>query len=320
MREEYISRINKVIDYIELNINKELKLEKLARVANFSMFHFHRIFTSIMNEPLNQFIQRIRIEKAAILLITNPKKSITEIAFDCGFSGSASFARMFNETFGMSASSWRKKYNLYDSKIRNMKSKSGKQVGKNRKDFGFFVQYIGSDNNKQIWRVKMENKKELQVEVKEVPDMCVAYIRHVGPFKGDAQLFDSLFTKLMKWAAPRGLINFPETKVMAVYHDDPSITDESKLRLSCCISVPENTEVGGEIGRMTVSGGKYAVARFECGADGYPDAWKSFYGGWLPESGYQPDDKPPFELYLNDPKEHPENKHIFEIWMPVKPM
>jgi len=37
-------------------------------------------------------------------LIVNPKKSITEIAFACGFSGSATFARAFKETFQMSAS------------------------------------------------------------------------------------------------------------------------------------------------------------------------------------------------------------------------
>lgn len=44
------------------------------------------------------------------------------------------------------------------------------------------------------------------------------------------------------------------------------------------------------------------------------------YAGWSPESGYQPDDRPAFELYLNDPKEHPEGKHIVEICAPVKPL
>ncbi len=73
INDEYKSRINNVIDYIESNLKSEMTLDKLADVANFSSFHFHRIFKTIIGETLNQFIQRIRIEKAAALLINNPK-------------------------------------------------------------------------------------------------------------------------------------------------------------------------------------------------------------------------------------------------------
>jgi AraC family transcriptional regulator len=43
-------------------------------------------------------------------------------------------------------------------------------------------------------------------------------------------------------------------------------------------------------------------------------------GEWLPESGYQPDDRPAYELYHNDPKTHPQGKFIIDICMPVKPL
>ena len=81
MRGIYTSRINRVIDYIESNISGDLSLEELAEVAQFSPFHFHRIFRAMVGEPLNGFIQRVRIEKAAAKLIADPRKSITEIAF-----------------------------------------------------------------------------------------------------------------------------------------------------------------------------------------------------------------------------------------------
>ena len=162
--------------------------------------------------------------------------------------------------------------------------------------------------------------KALKVDVKELLDMHVAYVRHIGPYKGDAALFENLFNKLFTWAGPRDLLRFPETKIMSVYHDDPEITDESKLRTSACITVPENTKVDGEIGKMIIAGGKYAMARFELSNDEYQDAWNSLYGDWLPESGYQPDDRPSFELYLNNPKEHPGNKAIVDICIPVKPL
>ena len=125
--------------------------------------------------------------------------------------------------------------------------------------------------------------------------MHVAYVRHVGPYAGDAQLFEGLWQKLCTWAGPRGLIRPPETKMLSIYHDDPNITDEEKLRVSVCLTVPPDTEVDGEIGAMQVPGGRYAVARFELDPSQYGDAWGAVYGGWLPNSGFQPDDRPAFE-------------------------
>lgn len=321
LREEYVSRINRVIDYIETNIDKDLSLEILANVACFSQFHFHRIFRAMVGETLNQFIQRIRVEKAAAQLITNPKKSITEIAFDCGFSGSATFARAFRESFYMSAREWRSKGCLQNRKIRKMNSKESQPVGKIRKDIYVSSYYIDEKTKNLIWRIKMKDKKHIQVEAKDMPEFHVAYVRHIGPYKGDSELFENLFEKLMKWAGPRGLLHFPETKVLAVYHDDPKITDEDKLRTSACITVSEDTPAEGEIGRMTVPGGKFAVARFElAGSEEYEEAWNLVFGGWLPESGYQPDDRLCYEIYQNDPKEHPEGIHIVDICVPVKPL
>ncbi|MCP5105468.1 MAG: GyrI-like domain-containing protein [bacterium] len=99
-----------------------------------------------------------------------------------------------------------------------------------------------------------------------------------------------------------------------------ALTDEDKLRLSVCITVPEDTKGEGEVGKMVVTGGKFAVGRFEINMDEYPHAWYTMMAGWMPESGYQPDDRLCYELYRNDPKEHPENKHIFDICIPVKPL
>ncbi len=150
--------------------------------------------------------------------------------------------------------------------------------------------------------------------------MNVAYVRHVGPYAGQEQLFEGLFGKLMGWAGPRGLLAQPDLKCLCVYHDNPEVTAEEKLRVSVCATVPEGTPVDGEIGTMKVPGGKFAVARFEISADQYGDAWNALMGGWMPESGYQPDDRLCFELAVNNPKEHPECKHIVDICVPVRPL
>jgi len=320
LREEYIARINRVIDFIDRNLSDELSLQNLSLVAHFSPFHFHRIFRAIVGEPLYQFIQRIRLEKAANHLIEWPKRSITDIAFDCGFSSSSSFARAFKECFHMSATEWRRSAARQKSKIRELNRKNGKTQSNLRKDTTSSSIYYGNTVTQSTWKEEIMNRQSLNVDVKEIPEMNVAYVRHIGPYKGDTGLFAQLFTKLFNWTGARDLLHFPQTKVLAVYHDNPDVTDENKLRTSVCITVPENTQVEGEVGKMTIPGGKYAIGHFEILETEYEDAWNTLYGGWLPSSGFQPDDRPPFELYLNDPNEHPEHKHIVDIYLPVKPL
>lgn len=104
---EYISRINRTFDYIESNMEKPMTLEELASVANFSKFHFNRIFQSIVCETPFQFILRVRLEKAAMLIQNNKNESISEIAFRCGFSDISIFSRNFKNYFQISASQFR---------------------------------------------------------------------------------------------------------------------------------------------------------------------------------------------------------------------
>lgn len=161
--------------------------------------------------------------------------------------------------------------------------------------------------------------KKLNVAVKDLPDMTVAYVRHIGPYQGNGALFEKLIGKLCGWAGPRGLLN-ENARMLAVYHDNPDVTDDAKLRLSMCVTVPEATKVDGEIGRMKLQGGRYAVAAFELAESEYQEAWDTLFGEWMPESGYQPDDGPCFELYKNDPSTHPEGKCLVDICVPVKPL
>lgn len=324
VKKEYISRINKVIDYIENNIDSQLSLNSLAKIANFSPYHFHRIFAYTVGETLNKFIQRIRIEKAAWILRDNPDSTIADITYTYGFSSPSVFARVFKDRFNMSATEWRELNDFEISKICKQDSKLNKQLSNIEKYFKNGNTYFADVFDVQFyinkWSIKMiDSELKTEVNVQEFPEMKVAYVRHIGPYAGDGKLFEGLINKLMKWAVTRGLLN-EKTQLMSVYHDNPDITDESKLRLSMCINIPDNTSVDGDIGMMMLEGGAYAVGRFELGEKDYENAWKMMYAGWLPESGYQPEDKPAFEIYRNDPRNHPEGKSIVDICVPVKPL
>jgi AraC family transcriptional regulator len=273
LRQEYVGRINRVIDYIDENIDTELTLETLARVANFSRFHLHRIFSALVGETLNGFVRRLRLEAAASMLIAHPKETITRIALACGFSSSAGFAGSFSEHFGMSASAFRQRRRRHFPAGRLNNSKIGKTESKTGKASLPSPYYIDERN------INFKGRFEMKVEVKEMPEMYVAYYRHVGSYSGVGEAFD----KLMRWAGPRGLLQFPKTRMLGVYHDDPEITDPSRLRSSACVTVPEGTEVDGEIGAMTVPGGRFAVASFEITHEQFGEAWDELMGKWLPE-------------------------------------
>lgn len=86
------------------------------------------------------------------------------------------------------------------------------------------------------------------------------------------------------------------------------------------VAAPEGTRAEGAVGIMDVPGGTCAIARFELGPDQYAEAWRAVFGGWLPSSGFQPDDRPAFELHHDDPKDHPEGEQIVDICVPVRPL
>lgn len=310
----YISRINKTFDYIEKHLEEPMTLEELAQVAHFSKYHFNRIFHSIVGETPFQFIQRVRIEKAAMMISTRKGESISAIAQQCGITDISVFSRNFRHYFKMSASAYRSKNRDYsnigrgDSNFSQQESNSG-QIDKRS------VPYFCSELQTIKWRTNM--KLNQSVEVKELPKMSVAYIRHIGPYNGDDKLFERIWNRLFAWAGPRGLIGGKDFHSLIIYHDDPNVTIEDKLRMSVCITVPEDTKVDGEIGKMEIQRAKYVIARFVLTAQDFQEAWDWVYGQWFPTSGYQPDDKPCFEMYPEEPKD---GKFIVEICVPVKPM
>jgi len=158
---------------------------------------------------------------------------------------------------------------------------------------------------------------ETKVEVRNVPEMNVAYLRHIGPYMGDSALFGRMFGQLFSWAGPRGLVG-PQTRAISIYEDDPCVTDPEKLRMDVAITVPAETASEGEIGTRTIPGGTYAVGYFELAPDRYGEAWDRM-GAWLSESGYQASEGACMEMYLNDPGDGPDAVHKVEIYIPVKP-
>jgi len=312
-RKEYLARIHRAQDFIERNLRSDLTLEAVAKVACFSPYHFHKIFGVVTGESLYQYILRLRLEFSAAQICRDGDLSITETALYNGFSSSATFARAFKHHFGMSASEFRKKC--------KEKNKNRKMNPKNREENSDEASYfLSMFNQTHKEKKQMKTVKPQEIRVRQIPTKKFAYLRHTGPYAGDVNLFQNLFEKMMTWAAPRNLFNPPESELISMYHDDPGITAESKLRLSFGITVPPETEITAPMTEMEIPAGSWACAKFRMGIDGYEGAWHYLMGEWLPESGYQCADTPCYEVALNNPEEDPEGLHDIEIRIPVKPL
>lgn len=316
----YVERVNAVIDYIEQHLAEEMTLSELAAVAHFSPYHFHRVFGVLVGETLNRFISRVRIERAATLLLQLPHSAVTEIAVSCGFPNPSSFARNFKEAFSMSATEWRAGGYLRHERTppESYRDMIG-DIGAIGERYGTISKRFDRETGHPTWMIRCGDLEPAMVTVEQLPALEVAYVRHTGRYQGMGEVFADMFNRLMTWAHPRDLVT-PDARVLAVYHDNPDLTDDDKLRVSACLSVPTETSASGEVGRMRIDGGTYGVGHFRLGEQDYSQAWFALVGGWLPESGYEPDDRYNYERYFQSTEATPSEKEVVDICIPVRPL
>lgn len=321
---EYRRRVNHVVDYIERHLSEPLDLEQLATLAAFSKYHFHRIFFAQTGETPVQFLSRLRLEKACTLLVANRDRSVTEVAFEVGYTDMAAFARAFRRAHGMSPTEYRRRRSNLSTDV----SKLGISNRNERTEEQRTASYDSSNTSSRRNDMPVLQTQPIPAQTVNVvrrPDTTIAYVRHVGPYFGDETLFQRLFATLYKWATPRNLVTRGVTEEVVIYHDDPDTVAPEKLRISCGIAVPADIEVSGDVGKLTLDAGEYAEARFVLNANQFGGAWVWLYGTWLPESGYQPDDRLCFERY---PDTEPEAQidgtigrtFTVDICIPVRPL
>lgn len=107
LRQAHERRMHAVLAHIEANLAANLSLERLASLAAFSPFHFHRVFVAWTGETLKTHVRRRRLEQAAERLAQCPHDKVADIAQSCGFASPEAFARAFRERYGVSPSAWR---------------------------------------------------------------------------------------------------------------------------------------------------------------------------------------------------------------------
>jgi AraC family transcriptional regulator len=301
-KSEYELRMQRVYEYIDRNIDQQINLNTLAQVANFSPFHFHRIFQSLSGERLGDFIWRRRIELAAMRYSSQPKLTVTELSLAVGFSSVEAFSRSFKARFGLSPTQWIKQLQTQNSNL-NQLHRNLNQANKTRTS--------DTDHSNQFVA-----ELAMKVSIDEVKEIPVAYLRWNGAY---GEVIGKFWGEVYyPWAAQNNLLGRDR---FGISQDDPTITSSNHCRYDAAVAIQDSDFLIGNYHRSSIAAGKYAKCYFEGTSKTIGAAWDNFLRSWLPTSGLQLDNRPCFEHYPLDGKYDPQTG-MFSCYlcMPVTPL
>ena len=151
----------------------------------------------------------------------------------------------------------------------------------------------------------------MDVEIKEMPELRVGAVHHVGPYNQIPEAFGKLNTI----AHRAGLFRHPGAAMIAIYYDDPETTAQDELRSEAGIVVPDAIELPDGLEEQRIAGGRYARAVHLGWYETLGDAWARFLGEWLPSSGHRIGTGSMYEIYRNDPTKVPKNELLTDMYI-----
>lgn len=287
---EYQQRINTVINYILNNLKEDLSLDKLAAIANYSPFHFQKVFSQVQGESPKQYIIRMRLENAAHYLNIHSHKSITEIALDSGFASAATFARAFKNYFGVSAEGMRALTPTEKVKLRQNQAQEPKP------------DFLTPTYDTEFW------SRTLQVVVRRIPAMRTLFVN--TPW-ADTQKIQEGFGKVVQWVESHDLFH-PNTIFVGLGNPHQGLYRSS-------VSIPKEVKLPSHVSETMIEAGKFAVYKIKGDTVHTFQSLHAFYEIWLPHSGYRIADPNGFEILLGNPATIPYVEIEREIHIRIEP-
>ena len=113
LRVFFAVKILKMTDYIKANYTEDISVGDIAKSANISKRECFRKFSESMGITPFDYLDSVRI-KAAIILLSESDKTITEICYETGFSSGSYFSTKFKKAMGCSPAEYRKNMKQQD--------------------------------------------------------------------------------------------------------------------------------------------------------------------------------------------------------------
>jgi AraC family transcriptional regulator len=274
----YEARLDRVTDYIHEHLEEDIRPDRLAEIACLSPYHWHRIYAAMRGETISATVRRLRLLRAADRL-ANSDIPVTAIAQRAGYSTADSFARAFKDAYGTAPADYRAN--------------------------GSHAAFKAA--------ARAQNAEGFPVAVESLAAVRCAGVAHAGSYMQIDQAMGRLFSEL----AARKVMT-PDQKMIGVFFDDPDLVPVDELRSRACSPVADDVAVSVPLQETILRGGLYARLRYKGPYADMKGAYRWLLGIWLPQSGYEPDDAPVFEAYLNSPQQVPPTELLTDIHMPLK--
>lgn len=104
--------LERVVQHVHANYNSPLTVKQLAGVAQYSQYHFSRMFARHMGMTPIRYVSEVRYQRAAKLLRTS-KLNVLEICRKVGLESVGAFSSAFKRRFGQSPVDYRRENGRY---------------------------------------------------------------------------------------------------------------------------------------------------------------------------------------------------------------
>ncbi len=276
-RESYAARIDRVLKHVAEDIDRRHSLEDLAEVGCFSPYHFHRIYRGVTGETIDETVRRLRMHRAAYELNATALP-IERIARRAGYGSLAAFSRAFKQDHGVAPLSYRRTRRA-DARPR---------------------------------RPEPQETIMYDVTISNFAAQRLAGLDH----KGDYNAIGTTFDRVGALAGAKGLLR-SDTRIFGIYYDSPEAVPTSQLRSFAGLTVPADFSGDGDLRIETIAGGEVASLVHRGPYAELHKAYDFLFCGWLPRSDRDPADAPPFEEYLNNPRELPPTEWLTRLSVPL---
>lgn len=292
-----LKQVQPVLSFAAQHLDEDLSLETLAAQAGLSTFHLHRVFSAAAGETPKQFTTRLRLGRAAAMLLAG-KDSVLDVALSCGFQSHEAFIRAFRRRFGMTPSAYRAR---------------GFSAGPAR-DHAALVDKIGpciglyhsSEDGRSPQMAYSIVKKELSPQP-------VLVVRRRIPRSAIAATIGEALPHIFNYAQQKGIAfaGLPFTRYTEF--GAGLITIEPGMR----IADPNSKAVSeGEVIAVTLPGGPAAVTTHTGPYDTLSDAYAAIEQ-WIESQGLKSAGAP-WECYVTDPTDVPDPKDWkTEVYWPL---
>ncbi|GAA2722078.1 AraC family transcriptional regulator [Actinocorallia aurantiaca] len=95
-----LERLNQAMEHVERNLDQEIEVKELARIAFTSEYHFRRLFSALAGIPLSEYVRRRRLTLAGAEVLAG-ERTLLEIAMRHGYGSGEAFARAFRAVHGV---------------------------------------------------------------------------------------------------------------------------------------------------------------------------------------------------------------------------